>query len=183
MQVRKSYRLYSDDNNLLLKEKYLSLRKNPYPYNADSNFVYREFTYRDTLLLSAYESTEHKSGVLDKCYVTEKAETYKYSVSGSLLEVQHITDGELQMKESFKYDDSGFLEKSISEESSFGNSSQVIYNRRGDIVKYETYIKGKLKSRINIDYIYNEKGEWVRCIHSNLKGKPQFLVNREIFYY
>lgn len=155
---------YNDKGKLLQETRVKEVwRKSP----LQKNFVY---VSRDTIRWRY---------VLDTLYTRDD--------QGRILEKHLKTEQGKKLIEAFKYDATGKKTKSTYfNHFSFPNqdTKQVfVYNKFGDIISYE-YIKGdKIKAKETYQYSYNNRGDWIKRIHYDKKGRPVLWVDRILEYH
>ncbi|WP_157515012.1 hypothetical protein [Gaetbulibacter saemankumensis] len=167
-----TYRLYNDQNELIeQKNLYGSrIRTIKYEYNTEKKII----------KILKIDKTPNPKG---KPFISTETEQHKYLKDGLLHEIKYFSNGKFWREEQVIYNSKGIRVKYIDKGKVLKNT--YIYNSNGELVQYifENTKRNKIKRNITLEYTYNDKGNWITCIHFDKKNKPKYLIERIIEYY
>ena len=167
-----TYRLYNDQNELIeQKNLYGSrIRTIKYEYNTEKKII----------KILKIDKTPNPKG---KPFISTETEQHKYLKDGLLHEIKYFSNGKFWREEQVIHNSKGILVKYIDKGKVLKNT--YIYNSNGELVQYifENTKRNKIKRNITLKYTYNDKGDWIKCIHFDKKNRPKYLIERTIEYY
>ena len=182
MELNTYYRLYNDENKLV-KEKYVTTTKNAFPYKADSTFHIISYHYTEENKISKTTIVNKHINALGKNYASISTEEHSYLNQGLIHEIKYYNDDNLSREERMVRNTEGVLTKYSNHWISPDRTTTYLYNSKGDLTAYTATRKNKIVRQITLKYTYNNRGDWIKCIHYNKKDKPEYLVERMIAYY
>lgn len=176
------YRLFNN-NNQLLKEKYVTTDKNSYPLKVDSTIHSVEYHYNNENKIIKISTIKNHVNALGKTYLTKNTEEHNYLSQGLIHEIKYYNDRNLIMQQRYIHNTKGKLLEYSKHWVSPNKTAIYKYNSNGELKNYIFKRKDKIERNITLQYTYNNKGNWIECIHFNKKSKPKYLIKRGIEYY
>jgi RNA binding exosome subunit len=170
-----SYRLYNDENELVeQKNLYGSrIRTIKYHYNDQKEIV----------KISRIDKETDSKG---KVYISTETEEHRYSDDGLLHQVNHFSNDKLYREELLIYNAQGVLKEHTNQWFGiFNRMKKYEYDSNGDLIRF-TFTnpeKDKIIRKITLKYTYNDRGDWVKCIHFDKKNRARYWIERMIEYY
>lgn len=113
---------------------------------------------------------------------------YKYDDKDNLTDILYYIDHKLSSHYQYEYDKLNRRTKTH-RIYSFNPKKEIIelysYNSYGDVIELilPLYVYNNSPSTLRTEYIYDERGNWIRSIHYHPNGDPEFWTEREISYY
>ena len=176
------YRLYNDDNKLV-KEKYVTITKNAFPQKSDSTFHTISYQYTKENKISKITILNNHIHALGKNYTSISTEEHSYFNEGLIHEIKYYNNNNLSREERMVQNTEGVLTKYTNHWISPDRTTSYLYNSKGDLTAFTAARKNKIVRQITLEDSNNNKGDWIKCIHYNKKNKPEYLVERIIEYY
>jgi hypothetical protein len=176
------YRLYNIDNKII-DEKYLTTNKNPYPYKPDSTFHHITYEYNKNHKILKVSTVNEHIPALRKTYTSKSTEEHNYLNDGLIEDITYYNNGKLSRQMRIVYTAQGGLRELTDHWMSPDRTTTHLYNSKGDLTDYIFMKKNKTVRHITLEYTYNDRADWIRCIHRDKKNKPKYLIERLIEYY
>jgi hypothetical protein len=175
-------RLYNHENKII-SEKYLSITKNPYPYKQDSTYHTIAYQYtKENRIRKVSAVNEHISSSR-KTYTSTSTEEHKYLNDGLVEEITYYNNDNLSRQVRTVRSTEDVLTEFTDHWISPDRTTSYLYNSKGDLTDYIFTRKNKTARHITLEYTYNNRGDWITCIHRDKKNKPKYLIERIIEYY
>lgn len=182
MKLNYNYRLYNQ-NNKLIKEKYLTIHKNPFPYKTDSTLHTIIYTYNKENKISEITKLDKYKNALGENYTLTNIEQHNYFDTGLIHEIKYFKENKLWRKERFVKNTEERLTEYTQHCISPNRTITYLYNSKGELTDYTFTRKKKKVKNITLEYTYNNRGHWITCTHYDKENKPKYLIERIIEYY
>ena len=180
------YRLF-DQQKRLVKEKFIKVKQNPFPYKPDSILKKQHIRYyKETLPKSIHRSTDyltHLGSPVKKGMHFENHEEHEYNDADKKHLMRYYEEDKLVMRHECIKNDAGIVVSEVRVWIKADQREETQYSPDGLLSSHTLWRKGKMKNSISLEYTFNEQGDWIQCIHYDHKNKPKFLTERAITYY
>ncbi len=180
-----TYRLYNDVNKLL-EEIYLTTRNNSFPNKPDSTIHTITYKYNKENKIVKISNSNKNINAIGKNYTSTETEEHNYRNNGLIHQIKYFSNGKQYREELIAHNSEGILIEYTNHSLEWPRyKKKHVYNSNGELIRY-TFTnpqKNKIIRNITLKYTYNDKGDWITCIHFDKNNKPQYLIERVIEYY